>query len=52
MSTYKAVIFDGAGTTVDYGCFAPVQAFVEVVLSFRNRADHGRSKKTDGNAEA
>ncbi len=26
----KAVIFDWAGTTVDYGCFAPVQAFVEV----------------------
>lgn len=25
----EAVIFDWAGTTVDYGCFAPVQAFVE-----------------------
>lgn len=25
----QAVIFDWAGTTVDYGCFAPVQAFVE-----------------------
>lgn len=24
----EAVIFDWAGTTVDYGCFAPVQAFV------------------------
>lgn len=24
----QAVIFDWAGTTVDYGCFAPVQAFV------------------------
>lgn len=24
------VIFDWAGTTVDYGCFAPVQAFMEV----------------------
>ena len=23
----EAVIFDWAGTTVDYGCFAPVQAF-------------------------
>lgn len=29
----KVVIFDWAGTTVDYGCFAPVQAFTEV---FRN----------------
>lgn len=26
----QAVIFDWAGTTVDYGCFAPVQAFMEV----------------------
>lgn len=28
----EAVIFDWAGTTVDYGCFAPVQAFTEVFL--------------------
>lgn len=27
MSRIEAVIFDWAGTTVDYGCFAPVQAF-------------------------
>ncbi len=26
----EAIIFDWAGTTVDYGCFAPVEAFVEV----------------------
>lgn len=26
----EAVVFDWAGTTIDYGCFAPVQAFVEV----------------------
>ena len=25
----QAVLFDWAGTTVDYGCFAPVQAFQE-----------------------
>jgi len=25
----EAVIFDWAGTTVDYGCFAPVKAFLE-----------------------
>jgi len=30
----KAVIFDWAGTTVDYGCFAPTGVFVEV---FRQR---------------
>lgn len=30
MSKIEAVIFDWAGTTVDYGCFAPVRAFAEV----------------------
>ena len=30
MGKIEAVIFDWAGTTVDYGCFAPVQAFVKV----------------------
>lgn len=30
MQTIEAVIFDWAGTTVDYGCFAPVKAFLEV----------------------
>lgn len=31
---WEAVIFDWAGTTVDYGCFAPVQTFVEVFKEF------------------
>lgn len=26
---YDGIIFDWAGTTVDYGCFAPVRAFIE-----------------------
>lgn len=30
MRKFDCVIFDWAGTTVDYGCFAPVQAFAEV----------------------
>ncbi len=30
--TVKAVIFDWAGTTVDYGCFAPTGVFREVFL--------------------
>ena len=30
----EAVIFDWAGTTVDYGSFAPVQAFVEAFKKF------------------
>lgn len=31
---FDAVILDWAGTSVDYGCFAPVQAFVEVFRHF------------------
>lgn len=34
MNKIEAIIFDWAGTTVDYGCFAPVQAFVEVFKEF------------------
>ncbi|WP_242142495.1 MULTISPECIES: phosphonoacetaldehyde hydrolase [unclassified Bacillus cereus group] len=30
----EAVIFDWAGTTVDYGCFAPLEVFMEI---FKNR---------------
>ncbi|MBS6195902.1 MAG: phosphonoacetaldehyde hydrolase [Clostridiales bacterium] len=31
---FEAVIFDWAGTTVDYGCFAPVQAFMEIFREY------------------
>ena len=34
MKKWETVIFDWAGTTVDYGCFAPVQAFAEVFRHF------------------
>lgn len=34
MGKIKAVIFDWAGTTVDYGCFAPVQAFIEAFKKY------------------
>ena len=30
----EAVIFDWAGTTVDFGCFAPVQAFIQAFEEF------------------
>lgn len=30
----EGVIFDWAGTTVDYGCFAPVRAFMEVFREY------------------
>ena len=34
MHKVDAVIFDWAGTTVDYGSFAPVQAFMEVFKEY------------------
>ena len=34
MSRIEAVIFDWAGTTVDYGCFAPVQAFKDAFNNY------------------
>lgn len=34
MGKIEAVIFDWAGTTVDYGCMAPVQAFVKAFEKF------------------
>ncbi|MGC4018469.1 MAG: phosphonoacetaldehyde hydrolase [Muricomes sp.] len=34
MNNIEAVIFDWAGTTVDYGSFAPVQAFIEGFKKF------------------
>lgn len=34
MSKIEAVIFDWAGTTVDYGCFAPVQAFKDAFNAY------------------
>jgi len=34
MNKIEAVVFDWAGTMIDYGCFAPLDVFVEI---FRNR---------------
>lgn len=34
MKEIEAVIFDWAGTTVDYGCFAPVQSFIEAFQQY------------------
>ena len=29
----EAVIFDWAGTTVDYGCFAPLEVFIKIFVN-------------------
>ena len=34
MKKIEVVIFDWAGTTIDYGCFAPVQAFIEAFKAY------------------
>lgn len=34
MSRFKAAVFDWAGTTIDYGSFAPMGAFVEAFARF------------------
>lgn len=34
MSIIKAIILDWAGTTVDYGCFAPLEAFIQAFNAF------------------
>ncbi|PLR66550.1 phosphonoacetaldehyde hydrolase [Bacillus sp. UMB0893] len=33
MGKIEGVILDWAGTTIDYGCFAPLQVFIEVFLN-------------------
>ena len=38
----EAVIFDWAGTTVDYGCFAPLEVFMEI---FHKRGVELQQKK-------
>jgi len=39
MNKIDAVILDWAGTTVDYGCFAPVNAFIAAFESFGIKAN-------------
>lgn len=34
MNKVEGIIFDWAGTTVDYGCFAPVEAFLEAFKQY------------------
>ena len=52
MHKIKAVILDWAGTTIDYGCFAPVKAFITAFEAFglkptmeETRAPMGLQKK-------
>lgn len=49
----KCIIFDWAGTTIDYGCFAPVNAFISAFKAFginvseeETRVPMGLAKRT------
>ena len=43
MNRFDAIIFDWAGTTVDYGSFAPVQAFIKAFEKIRDHSYDQRS---------
>ena len=51
MKQFECVIFDWAGTTVDYGCFAPVQAFVEVFKHYGIEPTMEEVREPMGDAE-
>jgi phosphonoacetaldehyde hydrolase len=46
--TICAVIFDWAGTTVDYGCFAPLNALVGAFREFGVEITHNEARKDMG----
>lgn len=48
----QLVIFDWAGTTVDYGCFAPVNAFALAFQEVWGHPDGGGNPGPHGDAQA
>ena len=52
MERVKAVIFDWAGTVIDYGSLAPMGAFVETFARVRRLDLDRRSARPDGHGEA
>jgi len=51
MSRIKAIILDWAGTTVDYGCFAPVNAFMAAFNDFGIKAGMEETRAPMGMAK-
>lgn len=51
MKKYEAVIFDWAGTMVDFGSFAPMGAFVEVFAEFGIEITIGQAREPMGMAK-
>lgn len=48
MKRFKAAVFDWAGTTVDYGCFAPVEAFLRAFAAFGIKASIAEARAPMG----
>ncbi|GHG36645.1 phosphonoacetaldehyde hydrolase [Paracoccus aerius] len=51
MSKFKAVVFDWAGTMIDFGSFAPMGVFIEVFRYFGIEASIADARKTMGAPE-
>jgi phosphonoacetaldehyde hydrolase len=51
MSRIQAVIFDWAGTMIDFGSFAPMGVFVEAFRKFGVEATIEEARAPDGHAE-
>lgn len=52
MKEIKCVIMDWAGTAVDYGCFAPLKAFLKVFKEEKGiEITLRQAPGTDGNAQ-
>lgn len=48
MTKIQAVIFDWAGTTVDFGCFAPVEVFIRIFKEARVEVTYEEARKPMG----
>jgi len=48
MTRIQLVVFDWAGTTVDYGCFAPVSAFIQAFASREVRVSVAQAREPMG----
>lgn len=44
----EAVIFDWAGTTIDYGCFAPLDVFIKIFQKRGIEVSHGEAREPMG----
>lgn len=51
MGRFRAAVFDWAGTTVDFGCFAPAAAFVKAFAACGVEVSHEEARAPMGSAK-